>query len=328
MSNDEQEEQSEIDVLEAQALEFDEADSADGYYDYRAFDDIFDFEIFRSELFFPRARYWRPEYIQTREEEKIARRLKQQGYMQKDEIRRQREIDREFHQIRLLFNEPDLTERYDEIVDRLENGKKVLIDQKDFNLIKGGRPKEQLNAIMEERLDQGFIMAHLFWFMLRVKVHIPENYLIQKNKKNEDVQTGKVATIEAFRQFIKKHLANKNCPGTDTQRSFSEEDINTIKRLLWPSAHLWAALYGPNAQYKTKDGLKEDFKGFSNIVAKADGLFKLAKEHGVYQAIVPQRFDESLIVSYDGVNGSIDLKEVKKLTSTELKNLKKLWPAF
>ncbi len=262
------------------------------------FHDIFDFEIFRAEMYFPRARYWKKELIHDETDEIIAKKL----------ILSNKDEDKEEHRcFEALMTAKTRQFEFDRIKKGVSNGGEIGIRQSTFDVLIQGNPQYQIKEILENRRAEGFLIAHLFWYMLRANIHHKDEMI--------GVSQSPIVNASVFEHFAKEFLSDKKFPGTWERKRISEDFILEVKRKLWPSAHLWAALHGPKIDNTA--ALKNDEAFFINLVKRADALYKLGVAHNVYKSITRNNFDADMILAYEGIVGDPTSIEVPKFTKKE-----------
>jgi len=297
-------------------------------------DEFFDFNILRAEMYFPRARlYDLPERIAR---EQHARQLmttelstKEQAALEDniylkfftetnnfprgikdnwkesveevfkddqklaDKLKLPKAWENDFELenfIRLLNKENDQA-RYEEMKASVEAGKKISINHYQWQLIEQGEPKAYLDDILSTREDEGFMMAHIFWFMLRAQMYHKDEVI-----KGTNSRIASTAVMEAYAHEFLSHIL---LPGTLEKPKIDNNYFPDIKRKLWPSAHLWAALHSFD---RTNTGhLREDPGTYLEFIKRADALYKLAVQHDVYKKIKPTDFDKDVVLAYDGL---------------------------
>ena len=262
------------------------------------FKDIFDFESFRAEMYFPRARYWKPELIHDDSDKTIAQKLK---------LDKEHENREEHRCIKALLSVKARQFEFDRIKKAVANDGEIGIKQYSFDVLIQGNPQDQIKEILENRRAEGFLIAHLFWYMLRANVYHKEDAI--------DPSQSPVVNASVFEHYAKEFLSDVFFPGTWQRTRINEAYILEVKRKLWPSAHLWAALHGPSINNTAV--LKDDDTFFLNLVKRADALYRLGVEHDVYKSMTSKKFDADMILAYDGIVGDPTSIEVPKFTKEE-----------
>lgn len=264
----------------------------------RRFKETFDFETFRAEMYFPRARYWKPELIHDESDKIIVQKLK----MDKDYE------DQEEHRcIKALMTAKTRQFEFDRIKEAVANDGEIGIKQYSFDVLIQGNPQDQIKEILENRRAEGFLIAHLFWYMLRANIHHKDEMI--------GVSQSPVVNASVFEQYAKKFLSDVSFPGTWQRTTINEDYILEVKRKLWPSAHLWAALHGPNIENTA--ALKDDDTFFLNLVKRADALYRLGVENDVYRSMTRNLFDADMILAHAGIVGDPASIEVPKFSEEE-----------
>jgi hypothetical protein len=269
------------------------------------FKDIFDFETFRAEMYFPRARYWTPELkgtSKTNDNLKLLDPLSQKLKLKKDY-----ENLYELNSFEALMTAKPRQFEFDRIKEAVEGGGEFPLTEYGFNVLIKGDPEKQIDEIVDKRRSEGFLIAHFFWFMLRANVH-HKGEMIGRSQSP-------VASALVFEKYVEKFLLPHAFPYFGDRPRTDDEYFLGLKRKLWPSAHIWAALEGP--KIKTRKKLKNDDTFFLNLVKRADALYKLGIEHGVYKKITPRGFDEEMILAYDGIIGKPSKIKIPDFTPEE-----------
>jgi len=314
-------------------------------------DEYYDFNILRAEMYFPRARlYDLPARIakeerlrelmmteRTPEEQAeiddniflqffdemsnfprgIKENFKQsveetfadeQALTDKLEMDKQWETDFELENFIRLLNRDRDQETYAEMKAAVDNGKSVTINKAKWQMIAEGPPKKVMQDILDTREDEGFLMAHFFWFMLRAQVH-------HKGELIPDTKT-RMASGTVFDAYAIEFLSRLMAPGTMTRIVLDTNNTAEVKRKLWCSSHLWAALHDvsmTNAGY-----LKDDKEFFIAFLKRADALYKLAVEHGVFKKVKPQGFSGDQVLAYSAFEGNPADIEVPDFNEDEM----------
>lgn len=235
----------------------------------------------------------------------------EQALSDKLEMDKQWETDFELENFIRLLNREKHQPLYEQMKADIDAGKSISINKAKWKLIEEGEPKKVLEEIINKREDEGFLIAHLFWYMLRCQVH-------HKDKKIPRTES-RYASGSVFEKYIFHFMKETQFPGTNEKQKFDNNYVPDIKRKLWPSAHLWAALH--HVDGRNTGHLKDDKQRFISFLKRADALYKLAVEHGVYQKVKPQGFHGDMVLSYSGFEGDPASIDVPDFDEEEMKFL-------
>ncbi|SCA56543.1 hypothetical protein MTBPR1_200023 [Candidatus Terasakiella magnetica] len=223
----------------------------------------------------------------------------------------EKEYAQEVQEFNILLQGKDYIDPYIQMKEAVESGQKISVDIDKWHMIQLGKATKTVDKIIEQRTDQGFMIAQLFWYMLRANMY-------HKDKQVPDTRS-KYTDATVFQHYADGFLKDVTFPGCQEPRAINKNTLPIAKRKMWPSAHLWAALYGQH--FDKSRALENDVDSFLKVIKKADALHKLAMKHDVYELIVPKSYIEEMVLTYEGIEGNPDDIEVDDFNSDEITHI-------
>lgn len=238
------------------------------------------------------------------------------------------EYNTELKNIQDILNLSQEQEEFEKIKNAVKRNSKIgrdekgnvqagaLIDRYQFNLISRGEPKKRVAKILFDRDEEGRVLAAYFWYMLTAN-----KYHLNKRLKNTGAMINH-ATV--FEHYATKFVQPLDVFDGNDKRDIDEKLMQAIKRKMWPSAHYWAAIYGPIPEHNTP--LRNDPKSLIKFLRRANALYELAKEYKIYRAMVKNSFKKELLFNYDLFKGDKNDIVVNDFTKEEMARIKSFKP--
>ncbi|KJS39383.1 MAG: hypothetical protein VR70_08070 [Rhodospirillaceae bacterium BRH_c57] len=135
--------------------------------------------------------------------------------------------------------------------------------------------EDDWQELIQKRQNQGYMIAHLFHYMIGVLNH------------PKDAFRKKFAKLDQWRVDLGHHLADighgraPQPKGTDKLRASGQEATTDARRIFAPAAHLWAAYYSPDREA----GSHLNHRDLALFLARAESYRHLANRLKAWEKV-------------------------------------------